>query len=106
VRRAVDRESAPGQFILTVSATPADDHTRHTGAGRFMRQRMRTLSWWEHDPGFGAVSLSGLFEGERPAGEGKRRGRRRLCLRAELLETVRYRLANPQPGVKVSLDEL
>lgn len=69
VRRAVDRESNPGQFILTGYATPADDHTRHTGAGRFMRQRMRTLSWWEHDPGFGAVSLSGLFEGERPAGE-------------------------------------
>ena len=69
VRRAVDREPTPGQFILTGSATPADDHTRHTGAGRFMRQRMRTLSWWEHDPGFGAVSLSGLFEGERPAGE-------------------------------------
>jgi len=45
VRRAVDRESTPGQFILTGSATPADDHTRHTGAGRFMRQRMRTLSW-------------------------------------------------------------
>jgi len=30
--------------------------------------------------------------------------RARLCLRAEFLETVRYRLANPQPGVKVSLD--
>jgi len=27
-------------------------------------------------------------------------------LTAELLEIVRYRLANPQPGVKVSLDEL
>ena len=32
--------------------------------------------------------------------------RARLCLHAELLETVRYRLANPQPGVKISLDEL
>jgi len=32
--------------------------------------------------------------------------RARLCLHAELLETVRHRLANPQPGVKVSLDEL
>ena len=32
--------------------------------------------------------------------------RARLCLRAEFLETVRYRLANPQSGVKVSLDEL
>jgi len=33
-------------------------------------------------------------------------GGARLCLHAELLEIVRYRLANPQPGVKVSLDEL
>lgn len=24
----------------------------------------------------------------------------------ELLQTVRYRLANPQPGIKVTLDEL
>ena len=30
----------------------------------------------------------------------------RLCLRAEFLETVRYRLANPRSEVKASLDEL
>ncbi len=34
VRRAVDDRSAPGQFILTGSATPNDDVPRHSGAGR------------------------------------------------------------------------
>jgi uncharacterized protein len=33
VRRAVDAREGP--FILTGSAVPADDATRHTGAGRF-----------------------------------------------------------------------
>ena len=32
IRRAVDDRAAPGQFILTGSAVPADDITRHTGA--------------------------------------------------------------------------
>ena len=63
VRRTVDREATPGQFILTGSATPADDHTRHTEAGRFLRQQMRTLSWWEHEPQLGTVSLEALFDG-------------------------------------------
>lgn len=34
VRRAVDRRGDPGRFILAGSAVPADDVTRHTGAGR------------------------------------------------------------------------
>jgi hypothetical protein len=41
VRRAVDARRKPGQFILTGSAVPADDVTRHTGAGRLARVRMR-----------------------------------------------------------------
>lgn len=32
IRRAVDDRGAPGQFILTGSAVPADDITRHSGA--------------------------------------------------------------------------
>ena len=34
VRRAIDDRRKPGQFILTGSAIPADDVTRHSGAGR------------------------------------------------------------------------
>lgn len=64
VRRAVDDRDQPGQFILAGSAVPADDATRHTGAGRFSRLRMRPMSLFESDAGTGTVSLGGLLEGE------------------------------------------
>ena len=64
VRRAVDDRQQPGQFILTGSATPADDDTRHTGAGRISRLRMRTLSLAESGLSSGSVSLAGLMTGE------------------------------------------
>jgi len=67
VRRAVDATSSPGRFILTGSAVPADDSTRHTGAGRFLRLRQRTMTWWEkNDAPDAEVSLTQLFEGVRP----------------------------------------
>ena len=65
VRRAVDDRRLPGQFILTGSAVPADDATRHTGAGRLTRLRMRPLSLFELGRSSGEVSLAGLLEGER-----------------------------------------
>lgn len=68
VRRAVDASPDPGSFILTGSAVPDDDHTRHTGAGRFLRLRERTMSWWEKNGSpSGGVSVGSLFDGERPA---------------------------------------
>ena len=72
VRRAVDERSARGQFILTGSATPADDSTRHTGAGRFTRLRMRPMSLHETGRSTGCASLRGLLAGEEqraPAAE-------------------------------------
>ncbi|MGL5830127.1 MAG: ATP-binding protein, partial [Angustibacter sp.] len=67
VRRAVDSAPQPGRFILTGSAAAPDDATRHTGAGRFLRLRERTMSWWEKlDAPTSAVSLAGLFEGRLP----------------------------------------
>lgn len=67
-RRAVDAAVEPGRFILTGSAVPADDVTRHTGAGRFLRLRQRTMTWWEKfDTTPRRVSLAGLFNGELPA---------------------------------------
>lgn len=47
VRRSVDASAEPGRFILTGSAAPADDLTRHSGAGRFIRIRQFTMTWWE-----------------------------------------------------------
>ncbi len=69
VRREIDRRGAPGQFILTGSAVPADDITRHTGAGRFVRLRMRPLSLYESGQSSGAISLRRLLDGaEQRAG--------------------------------------
>ena len=66
VKREVDKRGLPGQFILTGSATPADDATRHTGAGRFSRIRMRPMSLFETKQSTGDVSLSELFSGNIP----------------------------------------
>ena len=64
VRRTVDDRKRPAQFILTGSAAPTDEATRHTGAGRFARLRMRPMSLYEVGRSTGAISLSGLLSGD------------------------------------------
>jgi uncharacterized protein len=63
IRRAVDDRGEPAQFVLTGSAVPADDVTRHTGAGRITRLRMRPMSLFETGRGDGQVSLAELLAG-------------------------------------------
>jgi predicted AAA+ superfamily ATPase len=64
VRRQVDDQQQRGLYILTGSATPRDDASRHSGAGRFASLRMRPMSLYESGHSSGAVSLSALLEGE------------------------------------------
>ena len=64
LRRAVDARQQPGQFILTGSAAPTDDITRHTGAARITRLRMRPMSLFETGHSTGAISLAALLAGE------------------------------------------
>ena len=64
MRRACDDRGVPGQFILTGSADPPDDITRHSGAGRVLRVRMRPMSLYESGESNGSVSLRGLFSPE------------------------------------------
>ena len=68
VRAACDRRGLPGQFILTGSAVPADELTRHSGAGRISRVRMRPMALWEAGLSTGAVSLRALLEGQGVSG--------------------------------------
>lgn len=63
VRRAVDDRRQRGQFILTGSATPDDNLTRHSGAGRFGILRMRTMTLTEKQATTPAISLSDLMKG-------------------------------------------
>lgn len=64
VKREVDTRGSPGQFILTGSATPADDFTRHSGAGRFARLRQRPFTMLETGHSSGSTSLAALLQGE------------------------------------------
>lgn len=66
VRREVDHRQIFGQFILTGSATPADDMTRHSGAGRFSRLRMRPMTLYEMGQSSGDISIAALFGGDEP----------------------------------------
>ncbi|MCL2803754.1 MAG: DUF4143 domain-containing protein [Micrococcales bacterium] len=66
VRAAVDVRGKPGQFILTESATPAEDASRHSGAMRFVRVTMRPMSLFESGQSTGAVSLAALWDGQVP----------------------------------------
>lgn len=60
-RHAVDARGKAGQFILTGSATPPDDHTRHTGAGRFRRISLRPMSLAESGDSIATVPFPALF---------------------------------------------
>lgn len=63
VRRESDIRQLTGQFILTGSAHPPDDITRHSGVGRVARVRMRPMSLFETGKSSGAISLAALFNG-------------------------------------------
>ena len=62
VRRAVDERVDPGQFIRAGSAQPTDNETRHTGAGRMSRLRMRPMSLYELGTSNGKISLAALLD--------------------------------------------
>ncbi len=69
-RHVVDEEREAGCFILTGSSRPADALTRHSGAGRVRRVRMRPMSLIESGESDGSVSLGALLDGggcEAPA---------------------------------------
>ena len=108
VRRAVDDRRAPGQFILTGSAIPADDATRHTGMRRIVRLRLRPMSLHEAGRSSGAISLKRMLAGE-PSKGGEHTIR--LSEVAELIcrggwpETVDWPLAHALRANRGQVDE-
>lgn len=63
IRRRVDQERRKGLFILTGSAAPSADLARHSGAGRFARVRMHTMTLLETGHSSAQVSLNDLVGG-------------------------------------------
>ncbi|MCL2712220.1 MAG: DUF4143 domain-containing protein [Methanomassiliicoccaceae archaeon] len=65
-RYKIDFSKTKGKYIFTGSVTPPKGSVRHSGAGRFAPVKMRPMSLFESGDSNGAVSLSKLFQGERP----------------------------------------
>ena len=74
VRRASDEGRRPGRFILTGSAVPGDDATRHTGAGRISRIRLRPMTLFETGDSNGAVGLGSMLSSDSAAGRARDAG--------------------------------
>jgi predicted AAA+ superfamily ATPase len=60
-RYEIDKRAAKGQFILTGSASPSDDISAHTGAGRFARLTLRTMSLAESGDSSQSVNFRDCF---------------------------------------------
>lgn len=67
IRHDVDQNRAKGRFLLTGSATPDFDKTRHPGSGRFARLRLRTFTLQESGDSDGSVSIRSLVQGKAKA---------------------------------------
>src|SRR5664280_1283092 len=65
VRRAVDDDRSPGQYLLTGSAAPTVPPT-HSGAARIISLRMRSMTLAERGVDVPTVSLHELLRGTRP----------------------------------------
>ena len=70
IRRAVDDDRSPGQYLLTGSATPTEKPT-HSGAARIVTLRMRPMTLAERGGGSPTVSLLELLQGGRPPIQGR-----------------------------------
>lgn len=62
IRHEVDVRQATGQFILAGSAAPADDITRHTGAGRIGRVTLMPMTLFESGNSTKQVNFRNLFQ--------------------------------------------
>jgi len=63
-RHASDEGRRTGRFILTGSAVPADDITRHSGAGRIARVLMRPMSLLETGESSAEASIGSMLDAE------------------------------------------
>lgn len=62
IRHEIDDRQRRGQFILSGSSTPLDDGSRHTGAARIARLRMRPMSLAESRRSTSEISLAAIRE--------------------------------------------
>lgn len=64
IRIDVDKTGLKGQYILTGSSTPKHEGISHSGAGRFGKIHLRTMSLYESGDSSGLISLKDICDGK------------------------------------------
>lgn len=93
IRYDVDRTGLKGQYILTGSSTPKREGISHSGAGRFGKIQLRTMSLFESGDSTGDISLKDICYGAYIAkftGEVSLRNLARLIIRGGWPANLNY----------------
>lgn len=64
IRYDIDKNGLKGQYILTGSSTPNRNGILHSGAGRFCKIHLRTMSLYETGDSTGDISLEDICNGK------------------------------------------
>ena len=93
IRIDVDKSGLKGQYILTGSSTPNRKGIAHSGAGRYGKIHLRTMSLYESGDSIGVISLEDLcnnkFKG-KATGEVDLRNLARLIIRGGWPANLEY----------------
>lgn len=93
IRYDVDRTGLKGQYILTGSSTPKRKGISHSGAGRFGKINIRTMSLYETGDSTGDISLKDICEGkfiDKATGKVELRNLARLIIRGGFPGNINY----------------
>lgn len=107
IRNDVDRSGLKGQYILTGSSTPNRNGIHHSGAGRFGKVRLRTMSLYESGDSSGLVSLKDICYGKDIAintGEVNIRKLAKLIIRGGFPGHINYTTKEANLAIKQYID--
>ena len=93
IRIDVDKTGLKGQYILTGSSTPNREGIAHSGAGRYGKIHLRTMSLYESGDSTGDISLEELCNNkfkEKSTGEVDLRKLARLIIRGGWPANIEY----------------
>lgn len=107
IRADVDRTGLKGQYILTGSSTPNRKEISHSGAGRYGKIYLRTMSLYESGDSTGDISLEELCKNKvtpKLTGEVDLRNLARLIIRGGWPGNLNYSAKESTEAIKEYID--
>lgn len=107
IRYEVDKTGLKGQYILTGSSTPKRNGISHSGAGRFGKIQLRTMSLFESGDSTGEVSLKDVCDGKeisKATGDVSLRNLAHLIIRGGWPSNICYSSDDSRKIVKEYID--